>query len=73
METLRTFKNWADFGVLVEKIKEQGEWGQLEDWSAINSFAYTGEETYTEWIIDKIRFPEMVFEAIQAGVIGGIP
>jgi hypothetical protein len=67
----RTFATWKDLGDLKEKIVEMGEWDEFIDFTleehgslgpVFSNEAKFYKADYIDWLMDKIRFPELVAE-----------
>ena len=64
----RTFTTWQDTGDLKERIVEMGEWrdfalfaaGEWDKTLTLNPTANFIVEVFTDWLMDEIRFPELV-------------
>lgn len=67
----RTFTTWQDLGDLKRKIVEMGEWDEFIDFTleehgslgpVFSNEAKFYKADYIDWLMDKIRFPELVAE-----------
>lgn len=64
----RTFTTWQDTGDLKERIVEMGEWrdfalfaaGEWDKTLTLNPTENFIVEVFTDWLMDPIRFPELV-------------
>jgi hypothetical protein len=70
-ENPRTFTTWQDLGDLKRKIVEMGEWDEFIDFTleehgslgpVFSNEAKFYKADYIDWLMDKIRFPELVAE-----------
>ncbi len=65
----RTFTTWQDTGDLKERIVEMGEWDEFIDFTleehgslgpVFSNEAKFYKADYIDWLMDEIRFPELV-------------
>lgn len=65
----RTFTTWQDMGDLKKKIVEMGEWDEFIDFTleehgslgpVFSNEAKFYKADYIDWLMDEIRFPELV-------------
>ena len=65
----RTFTSWQDLGDLKKKIVEMGEWDEFIDFTleehgslgpVFSNEAKFYKADYIDWLMDEIRFPELV-------------
>lgn len=55
----RTFTTWQDTGDLKERLVEMGEWIGFKQFARMNHPECGGED-FIDWLMDQIRFPELV-------------